>query len=450
MVATDHIAGAKFREGLAAVAAAKPLILPSLAACHNPRAPVSAPLDAVSHLWLGWGWALLGLLDGLSASAGTGGGKAGGDGPTLLRHALATVLSAAGAQPDSCVFGEEAPPKAAAEDMDSDPFLVPTPQASLHIGQSDALSEDAVADAMDAIAPLSASASDSPAVANLEAVHRRLDALRPGRILPCFGSAEDPAARLAAASVSLVAGDDDERLADEDEEDVFDDEAPVACAVGAVQLAEAMSAGLADLEPLSAGGGKEHLMDPRMLNMRKFAEVDSAAAAAAPSAGLQATADGLARLVLSLASDARRDADREQSLQAPGAAAEPTPADVACHLSHFTGLRTFHAASAPLALASAAAVTTAGGDSTPLSPSVAARAAAVAFGSAALGGSLAVCFPEARLRSDACRRNGLDGDTVHDVAIAVTVNRLSGDRSVPLLLLRLVCEELGLPLPADA
>jgi hypothetical protein len=187
-----------------------------------------------------------------------------------------------------------------------------------------------------------------------------------------------------------------------------DGSAQMTCAMAAMELAEAMGgAGLSELAGLTSGG-KEHIMDPRMLNMARLRT------AVVPSAGLYASALGLARMAAYLA-------DQQQGGAAAAAGSLPDVDPVALHVAHNTGCRLIRFEAAPAAgSAGSAGQQPAGG------PSFS------AFGMSALGGTTVLCHPAS------------------GTSIAVTVNSLTADRAAPLHIVELACRHLGLGQPADA
>ena len=183
----------------------------------------------------------------------------------------------------------------------------------------------------------------------------------------------------------------------------------MAAAMAAMELAEAMAAGLGDLAALSSGG-KEHLMDPRMVNMGKMR------GALLPSANLYASALGLARCAAYVALDGG-SGGAAGNVVAPDADLVSI-GDVAYHpgavqVAHNAGLRLFKFQR------------DAGGASGRRTLQ------ATAVGSASLGGSTVFV------------------DMARGVTVAVTVNRLTADRALTAHLLDIIAEELQLGVPVD-
>jgi hypothetical protein len=399
-----------------------------------PSVGPDARTELTSHLWLGWGWAAGQTLASMASKAALHGVKA-DQGATAL-----TSLLAEGVEPRIGLAGHAAfgaITQAEAEAMAA---------AAASVGAGSKPAVKAAAPAAPT-APVHPADTVGPAAGALISRFAAV-CLGPGGALA--GAPEEGAqAAGSAASAAAEAGEGASPAAVEEEEAAAsgsgeDNEVTVASAMAAMELAEAMGrGGLTDLTTLTAGG-REHFMDPRLVNVLKLR------GSLLPSLGLYASALGLAHLLdyagaVHVAALHARMAGAGSSgwraavaaLSAPAGAAaaftceDPTAAlrrggpratrllDLrALWAAHYSGLRLLGFKHRPQQAqdGKAAGVVLLSG-----------------FGCAALGGSLVMC------------------DAVTGVTVAITVNRLAADRALTRHLFDIVAEEmaLGTALRAD-
>lgn len=413
--------------GSSASGARLPTPLPShLAACFSfgtrPNIGATGNSETIAHLWYGWGWAVGSMVAGMAGGPGAtpvlppaaaaAGGAGAASAPavassagtaltTVLRDAVCPALGVPGHATFGLIPAATPPPTppAAAGGKAADPAAanVPpplplSPFATVALGASGAL------DACPAEGEEEEDASTA--------------------ILPATPSDEDTGS---------------------------DEDVTMTAAMAAVELAELMTAGgLMELSALTAGG-KEHLMDPRVVNMLKVRE------ALLPSTNMYASAMSVARMGAFMAAHAAAmhasTTSTSSSSGGPSALVRPDPSGsgaaydpTALLAAHHMGMRLFgwkrRAAGATAAASSAGAEDSAGteadGGNQDLDihchdPDVVFSG----FGASALGGSLLVV------------------DTVKKVAVAVTVNRLTADRALSKHVLDIVAQEVGLGAPVD-
>jgi hypothetical protein len=188
-------------------------------------------------------------------------------------------------------------------------------------------------------------------------------------------------------------------------------ERTMATALAAVEIAGVLvEGGLENLKALTAGG-REHFMDPRIVNYHKMVH------GCAPSANLYATASGLAVTVGTICDSLRR---KEVGREIPSAV------QFACENLGFRPLTFRSASDRGLSILAEEDQDTIGGDSKTISASH-----ATGFCMCALGGTMVFCVPSQSL------------------TVAITVNQLSAQRTGALHLAKVVCRELGLGEPVD-
>lgn len=210
----------------------------------------SYPHEQVAHLWFGWGWASAGLLCKVAACSPQ---------EAVHRHVTEPL-----SLKEELIFGIP----------DDRPDQV-NRIARMTLGKG----EDMTADDMDASDVGSRASAAFPTAAAAASTTSR----GAGDGASVSGSARHSVA----AASTHGSGADDNSDAGESEPD---ESGAMGIAMAAMELAGIMAeAGLEDLGPLTSGG-KEHLMDPRLLNWRKLR------AATIPSTNLYATARALAKV----------------------------------------------------------------------------------------------------------------------------------------------------------
>lgn len=191
-------------------------------------------------------------------------------------------------------------------------------------------------------------------------------------------------------------------------------EATMATALAAVEIAGVLvEGGLENLTSLTSGG-KEHIMDPRLINCHKLKH------GCIPSANLYATASSLAAVGGQLCEGLREKQLSGQITSAVGAA---------CDLLGFRPL-SFHRGVLDFTLPDAAPAS-ASSDSAPSKQEPSSLPPPTAFAMCALGGTMLFCVPS------------------ECISVAITVNQLSAKRSAALAIAKLVCRELNLGEPVD-
>ena len=197
-------------------------------------------------------------------------------------------------------------------------------------------------------------------------------------------------------------------------------EATMATALAAVEIAGVLvEGGLEQLKSLTSGG-KEHIMDPRIVNCFKIQR------GCVPSMNLYATASGLATVAGNICESLR---EKELARKVPSAV------QAACET---LGFRPLSFAGGDLT-GKAAAVgggadddsETIGGFASTATTAAAAKAEPTAFCMCALGGTMVICVPKLCL------------------SFAITVNQLSAQRSAAIDIAKFVCKQLGLGEPVD-
>jgi hypothetical protein len=188
-------------------------------------------------------------------------------------------------------------------------------------------------------------------------------------------------------------------------------ERTMATALAAVEIAGVLvEGGLENLKALTAGG-REHFMDPRIVNYHKMVH------GCAPSANLYATASGLAVTVGAICDSLR---------QKEVGKAIPSAVQFACENLGFRPLTFRSSSDRGLSVVAEEDCETVGGDG-----KTAPTPRATGFCMCALGGTMVFCVPSQLL------------------TVAITVNQLSAQRTGALQLAKFVCRELGLGEPVD-
>lgn len=448
-----------------------------IAACFAyPDVPATGPYgpqEAVSHLWYGWGWAVGSMVAGMAggqtaapalpppASASATGKKQEATGGAAASTAPSAPASAGGSAltlvlrdhvcpalgvPSQASFGLIQPPQPPVPtnpDGTTNVAALPPPPLppfpTLCLGASGAL--DAV--------PREGEEEESPSTTGG-----------------------------AASSSSPSAADDHVSAEDED--------VTMTAAMAAVELAETMAAGgLTELATLT-GGGKEHFMDPRFVNMEKVRN------ALLPATNLYASAMALARMGAFIAAHGAATHAGAMRAQAFAPAPAPSPASgggnglmrcsaegpayepTAVLTAHNLGLRLFGwrdrpAADADGGLAGAGAASTASSVSVvslaPAATDSGKDSAASTFsalssmdggdsgagisGSSSSSSSWEASFMDPAVQFTAFGASALGGstlivDTAKGVAIAVTVNKLAADRALTRHIVEMVASEMKL------
>lgn len=184
-------------------------------------------------------------------------------------------------------------------------------------------------------------------------------------------------------------------------------EGTMAVALAAVEIAGVLGeGGLDNLKALTAGG-KEHMMDPRLINCYKLKH------GCVPSSNLYSTATALASITGQLC-----ESLRQQELDR----AVPSAVQAACETLGFRPL-----SFTPVAASSGRSASSRTSGPTPSGPSPPPEG----FCMCALGGTMVFCVPS------------------RSICVAITVNQLSAKRSAALTVAKLVSAELGLGIPVD-
>jgi len=363
----------------------------------RPQVGPPSSMESTCHLWFGWGWAVGTLVAGMARAHGFLPADA------LTANGLNAVLDGkfgrSQGMSEQVSFGLRS--------------LVPTTAAAVAAAANATLPSAPAAPGADVASAVAAGGTGPAALPSINVATVCLggSGALDGVAVPAAAAATDPAEssdvreamedklRKAQAPASLPAG--------AGAVDSEDNAVTMSNALAAMELAEAMTeAGLNDLTALTAGG-REHFMDPRVVNMHKVR------AAVLPALNCYASAMGLARAGAYLATNGVASPAGGSALPAGPVTIGNTLYDpAAVWVAHHAGLRLY-------------SFDLSAGDGAVALPSTI-RHRATAFGCSGLGGS--------RVMVDTHRR----------IAIAITVNRLTADGSVAAALLDGVVRDLGL------